>query len=135
MWLDNLKELKKRSGMSVKQIAEKAMLPERTVTRVFAGDTDRPYADTLDRIVKALGYTLSDLFADTNVVVATEEAIKAKGNVDAIEAERDILAAENAMLKGKVSAMSSEIDILKMQLMHKDEIISLHKYYMKLRGE
>lgn len=47
MWLDNLKELKKRTGMSTKQIADKTNLPERTVTRIFGGDTDNPYVDTL----------------------------------------------------------------------------------------
>lgn len=40
MWLDNLKELKKKAGMSSKQIAEKTNLPERTVTRIFAGEAE-----------------------------------------------------------------------------------------------
>lgn len=61
MWLDNLKELKKRTGMSAKQIADKTNLPERTISRILAGETDHPYADTLDLIVKALGYDLGDL--------------------------------------------------------------------------
>ena len=47
MWLDNIKELKKAKGMSAKQIAEATKLPERTVTRIFSGDTDNPYVDTL----------------------------------------------------------------------------------------
>ena len=36
MWLDNLKELKEKSGMTSKQIADKSRLPERTVVRIFA---------------------------------------------------------------------------------------------------
>ena len=36
MWLDNIKELKKKTGLSAKQIAEKTNLPERTVARVFS---------------------------------------------------------------------------------------------------
>ena len=34
MWLDNLKDLKAKTGMSSKQIAEKTNLPERTVIRI-----------------------------------------------------------------------------------------------------
>ena len=70
MWLDNLKELRKQTKMTYKQIADKANLPERTVNRVFSGDTDNPYVETLHRIVDALGFTLNDIFADTAAIVA-----------------------------------------------------------------
>ena len=39
MWLDNLKDLKKEKGLSTKQLAELANLPERTVIRVLSGST------------------------------------------------------------------------------------------------
>ena len=133
MWLDNLKELKKKTGMSLKQIAEKTRLPERTVNRIFAGESDHPYADTLDLIVKALGYDLGDVFADTKVVVATDELVGIKETVDVVEAERDLTLVENEMLKAKVAAMTTEIELLKKELQHKDEIIALHNYYNKLK--
>lgn len=69
MWLDNLKDLKKQSGMSAKQIAEKTNLPERTVSRIFSGDTENPYMDTLRRIVDVLGGSLDDLFVESKVRV------------------------------------------------------------------
>ena len=116
MWLDNLKELKKRTGMSTKQIAEKTKLPERTINRIFAGESDHPYADTLDLIVKALGYDLGDVFADTKVVVATDELVGIKETVDVVEAERDLTIVENEMLKTKVAAMATEIELLKKEL-------------------
>ena len=64
MWLENLKDLKKRTGMSSKQIAERTNLPERTVNRIFSGDTDSPYVDTLHRIVTVLGGSLDDILAE-----------------------------------------------------------------------
>ena len=67
MWLDNLKDLKRKAGMSAKQIAEKTNLPERTVTRIFSGDTDNPYVDTLRRIVAVLGGSLDDIFAESKI--------------------------------------------------------------------
>ncbi len=129
MWLENLKELKKKTGMSSKQIAEKTRLPERTVNRIFAGESDHPYADTLDLIVKALGYDLGDIFADTGVIVATTELVEIKESVDVVEAERDLTLAENEMLKTKNAAMQTEIELLKKEIQHKDELLALHNYY------
>jgi transcriptional regulator with XRE-family HTH domain len=133
MWLDNLKELKKSKGMSAKQIAELSNLPERTVNRIFSGDTDNPYVDTLHRIVTALDGNLNDIFADTKVVVATESLVEVKENANVVEAERDLILVENEMLKTKNAALTSEIEMLKMQLMHKEELLALHNYYNKLK--
>lgn len=133
MWLDNLKQLKKQQNMSSKQIAELTSLPERTVCRIFSGETDNPYVDTLHRIVTVLGGSLDDILADTKVVVATESLVEVKENANVVEAERDLVAAENALLKDKVAALTAENDMLKMQLLHKDEIIALHNYYNKLK--
>lgn len=129
MWLDNLKELKKQTGMSTKQIAEKTNLPERTVTRIFSGETDHPYADTLDLIVKALGHDLGDIFADTKAIIATDTLVEMKENVDIVEAERDLAETKNDMLEAKVSALSTEIELLKKELAHKEELLALHNYY------
>jgi transcriptional regulator with XRE-family HTH domain len=133
MWLDNLKELKKEKGMSTKQIADKTNLPERTVNRIFSGDTDNPYVDTLHRIVTVLGGSLDDILADTKVVVATESLVEVKENATVIEAERDLITAENAILKDKVATLTAENDMLKMQLKHKEELLALHNYYNKLK--
>lgn len=133
MWLDNLKELKKKTGMTAKQIADKTKLPERTVNRIFSGDTDHPYVDTVHTIVTALGGTLNDIFADTKVVVATDELVEIKECVDIVEAERDLVLTENEMLKAKNAALSTEIELLKKELQHKEELLALHNYYNKIK--
>ena len=84
MWLDNLKDLKKRSGMSAKQIAEKTNLPERTVSRIFSGDTDNPYVDTLRRIVAVLDGSLDDLFAESKIIVASQDLVAAQDEISRI---------------------------------------------------
>ena len=132
MWLDNIKELKKAKGMSAKQIAEATNLPERTVIRIFSGDTDNPYVDTLHRIVTVLGGSLDDILADTKVVVGDKNLALLQESIDAITAERDLIVAENAILKDKVTTLTNENEMLKMQLMHKEEIIALHNYYNKI---
>lgn len=134
MWLDNLKELKKEKGMSAKQIAEKTKLPERTVCRIFSGDTDNPYVDTLHRIVTVLGGSLDDILADTKMVVGEKNLVTLQADVEVITAERDLIIAENSILKDKVAALTAENDMLKKEIKHKDEIIAIHNYYNKLNS-
>ena len=134
MWLDNLKELKKSAGMSSKQIADATKIPESTIKRIFSGETDDPYVFTIHRIVIALGGSLDHILADTNAVLAQESLVAVKENAGAAEAERDLVAAENAILKDKVDALTAEINMLKMEIKHKDEIIALHNYYNKLKS-
>lgn len=141
MWLDNLKELKKANGMSVKQIAEQTSLPERTVTRIFSGDTDNPYVDTLHRIVTVLGGSLDSILADTKVVVGGTNLItlqsdidKLNGDIDRINGELALASAENAVLKDKVVNLTAENEILRLKLEHKEEIIALHNYYIKSKA-
>lgn len=132
MWLENLKELKKKTEMSSKQIADKSRLPERTVARIFSGETDHPRIDTLGLIADAMGVTLRDIFADTNVIVATETLTEVKEVAEIVEAERDEVATKNEMLEAKVNALTMEIELLKSQLQHKDELLSVHKQYLAI---
>jgi transcriptional regulator with XRE-family HTH domain len=132
MWLENLKELKKKTEMSSKQIADKSRLPERTVARIFSGETDHPRIDTLGLIADAMGVTLRDIFADTNVIVATETLTEVKEVAEIVEAERDEVAIKNEMLEAKVNALTMEIELLTSQLQHKDELLSVHKQYLAI---
>ena len=137
MWLDNLKELKKETGMSSKQIAEMTHLPERTVIRVFSGDTDNPYVDTIRRIVIALGGSLDSIFADTKVVIGDSNLSVLQSDIECLNSEVTHLTIENGILKDKVVNLTAELDLLKLKLEHKEEIIenqkrtiAVHEYYM-----
>lgn len=133
MWLDNLREMKAKSGMSPKQIAEKTQLPERTIKRIFAGETDNPYVDTIHRIADAIGCTLNDIFADTKVVVATETLAEVKEVAEVVAAEKDLLLAELEMLRTKTAAQEMEITLLKKDLQHKDELLAVYNYFTKIK--
>ena len=138
MWLDNIKELKKAKGLSTKQIAELTSLPERTVARIFSGDTDNPYVDTIHRIAVALDASLDDIFADTKAVVATESLVEVKETLDEVKgaanvmaAERDLIKLENERLKVENANLTTELQLLKRELQHKDELLALHNFYNK----
>lgn len=141
MWLDNLKDLKKEKGMSVKQIAEKTNLPERTVNRIFSGDTDNPYVDTLHRIVTVLGGSLDSILADTKVVVGgtdlrtlQEQNDKLNEQIEMLTSEREVLNAEICAYKNTICGLSAEVDLLRLKLEHKEELLALHNYYNKIKA-
>lgn len=133
MWLENLKELKKSKGMTTKQIADATKIPESTLKRIFAGDTEDPYVSTIHRIVTALGGSLDYILADTNAVLAPEKVAEVKENAEIIGAERNLILAELEMLRAKTSAQETEILLLKEQLKHKDEILALINYFAKVK--
>lgn len=129
MWLDNLKELKKAKGMTSKQLADITKIPESTIKRILAGETDDPYVSTIHRIVIALGGSLDHILADTNAVLAPQSIVEVKENAGMAEAERNLIAVENDMLKAKNAALTTEIELLKKELAHKEELLALHNYY------
>jgi predicted transcriptional regulator len=135
MWHDNLLEIIKETGMSKQQIADRGNLPLKTVIRVVKGQTQCPSIDTLDRMATALGCTIGDILAGTKVVVGDENLAQLTTQLEATIAERDLVIAENAILKDKVSALSAENELLNMKLMHKEELLALHNYYNKLKHE
>lgn len=131
MWLDNLKELKNKSGMTNSKIAEMTMLSRKTIDRTFSGHSKAIPADTLYRIVTALGGSLDDILAESKLVVGTEKLATLQEEVDITAAESDMIKAENKILQDKVVALTAEVELLKMKLAHKEEIISIHNYYNK----
>jgi transcriptional regulator with XRE-family HTH domain len=133
MWLDNLKELKKSKGMTCKQIANATKIPESTIKRIFSGDTDNPYVDTVRRIAIALDSSLDEIFAETKVVLATESLVEVKENAEVVEAERDLVLAELEMLRAKATALEAEVSLLKERLQHKDELLAVYNYFTKIK--
>jgi transcriptional regulator with XRE-family HTH domain len=140
MWLDNLKELKKEKNMSTKQLAALSSLPEKTITRILSGATANPYIDTLDRLATALDSNIGEILAGTRTVIGDTSLATLQETIDSLTvekdtvvAERDLMNAENAILKDKITTLTAEIDLLKMQLMHKEELLALHSYYIALQ--
>lgn len=116
------------------EIAEATSIPESTIKRIFAGDTDNPYVDTLRRIVDVLGGSLDELFAESKMRVANTDLVTLQAEYDKLQAELANLQAENVSLKDKNAALEVELDRLRLTLEHKEEIIALHNYYNKLKS-
>ena len=134
MWLENLKDLKKTKGMTSKQIAEATNIPESTIKRIFSGETDNPYVDTLRRIVAVLGGSLDDLFAESKIVVANTDLIEMQNKYDKLLEDHSIAQAEcialrdkTAFLEGEVKRLETAIAYCKKVISLQEEIIELHK--------
>ncbi|MBE6707573.1 MAG: helix-turn-helix transcriptional regulator [Ruminococcaceae bacterium] len=134
MWLDKLKDLKKQSGMSAKQIAEKANMSERTVTRIINGETYAPGIDKLRDIVYAMGGSLDDILDESDFKLPTPLVESLKNENTTLQNAVNDLTAENVTLKDKIVALEVELDRLRLILEHKEEIIALHNYYNKLKS-
>lgn len=140
-WLINLIELKNKTVMSSKQIADKENLSEKSVSRVFSGDSKNPGVDLVRRIIHALGGTWSEIFGESGAVIGGQSLATLQAEVDRLNEENGVLASslnianlDIAMLKDKVAVMESENKLLRLKLEHKEEIIALHNYYNKLNS-
>lgn len=148
MWLEKLKEFRTASKLTNKQIAEKEGMPERTVARIFSGETESPSVENLRKITRALGCSLDDIFEDTKVVVGRVDIVVLQAEVERLSSDLERLnsdlerlngelalaSAENAVLNSKITTLTAENDILRLKLEHKEELIALHNYYNKVKA-
>ena len=139
-WRVALKELKTKTGMSTKQIADKENLSEKTVARVFSGEAKNPGVDIVRRIIHVLGGSWNEIFAESGAVIGGQDLATLQAEVSRLTEENSILASslnianiDLTVSKDKVAALESENKLLRLKLEHKDEIIALHNYYNKLK--
>lgn len=135
MLSERIKELKKEKGLTTKDLIKLSNLPERTVIRVINGETKTPYADTLLGLAKALGVELSELLGDSDLVVGNKNLKQLQDKLDLVTSELEMVKAENEILKTKTATLSAELDLVKMELRHKEELLAIHNYYTKLKCE
>lgn len=135
MWFDNLKELKKKAGLTSKQIAEMTNLPERTVVRIFSGETNDPRIDTVRRIVSAVGGSLDDIFAESGAVIGDQNLAALQAEVERLTVELASVTTELSVIKNTNSALSAEADLLRLKLDHKEEIIAHKEKIISLYGQ
>ena len=125
MLLQNLKELRKTSNMTLEELAEKSKTPLSTVKNIFLGKCE-PLASTLYRLVKAMNGSLDEVLADTNVVLSPNTLAEVQKNADMAEAELE-------MLRIKTAKQEAEILLLEEKLKHRDEILRLIDYFSKVK--
>ena len=104
-FLERLRMLKDKSGMTTKQIADKCDIPESTITRIFSGKTPNPTIITVMAMTKAMGGTAADIF-DDNALVNTNPTVPQvvltdmeKKNLEITELYKDIIKSKDKIIK------------------------------------
>ena len=73
MWIDALREMKAKSGLTTLEISKGSGIPEPTLEKLFAGATKEPKLPTIQKLVYFLGGNLEDLFKDEKNTPAPSE--------------------------------------------------------------
>lgn len=141
MWRDKIIEAKKAKNITTKMMSEKIRLPEQTITRILSGKTGTPRIDTVLDLGESVGLSPWELFSETTsvlvdkpLVMLQEELDQANAALTALQAEFALLSEEATDLKLKNVTLQAEIDLLRMKLEHKEEIIALHNYYNSVKN-
>lgn len=114
MWLEKIIEAKKAQGLTTKTMAERSRmhLTERTILRILNRETKAPKIDVILDVGATVGLTAQQLFAETDLVPFDRE-----------ELDR---------LKGQVSDLSSENELLRLKVAHLEELLAVHNHYNKI---
>ena len=132
-WLKNLNDLKEKTGKSCKQIADATHQPERTITRIFHGETDNPTISTLIPIVNYLGGNLNEIFADTGARVGGTNLSTLQQELNDLKADYDILVTEANLLKTENATLTARIELLEMKLMYTEKLLFVYEKYEKIK--
>ena len=139
-WLINLIELKNRTDMSFKQIAEKINTAEKSVSNVFLGKSKNPGIDLVRRIIGALGGSVSEIFGESGAVIGGQDLVALQAEVDRLTEEVALLTSslnianlEIAVQKDKVVALENENKLLCLKLEYEEKINAVHDYYNKIK--
>ena len=120
-WRIAINELKDKSGMTYKQIADKINESERTVSRVFTGEAKSPGVELVRRIIHAMGGCMSDVFGDSAAYIASQDVLALQLENEELKGACAKLLAENEALKTKNAALT-------------DELLDVVKYFTKAKG-
>ena len=130
-WLINLNNFRVQIDMPLREVAEKSIVSEKQVHRIFSGESKNPGVEPVRKIIRAMGATINEIFEESGAVIGGQDLIALQAKVDSLAAENALLQAENSVLKSKADSLSAENDLLRLKLEHKEEIIALHNYYTK----
>ena len=114
-------------------------IPAETITRILNKEATDSRLSTVLEIGESVGLAPWELFAEPAMLVAYQSYLTLQAELDALKAEREALAEENAKLKQSVdkaineaAALRVENDRLSLTVAHKDEVINLQKDIIEL---
>ncbi|MCM8797841.1 MAG: helix-turn-helix domain-containing protein [Candidatus Omnitrophica bacterium] len=61
---ENIRKLRQKKGISQDRLSKEADLALNTIVKIETGENPNPTVETLEKIAKALGVSVADLFKD-----------------------------------------------------------------------
>ncbi len=130
MWRERIIEEMNVKGISKKTMAERMQTTEKTVSRLLSDKSKSPYITTVLEAGTAVGLSPQELFAETGLMVGNKTVAELQEEATTLNNELKSLQEEYNALKEKLVTLTTENEILRMKLEHKEEIISVHNYYI-----
>ena len=137
-WQRRVVEAQKALGISNRRLAEMAGVSIRTIERVFyTKDKHGNYVDndiflsTALRIINAVGLDPEEISENSIAIVVGKRTAELQAALDTVKEELNKSAAENIDLKLQISKLQTEIDLLKMKIDHKEQLLSLQERYIQ----
>ncbi|HQK28324.1 MAG TPA: helix-turn-helix transcriptional regulator [Smithellaceae bacterium] len=61
---DNIRKIRQKKGISQDRLSKEADLALNTIVKIETGESPNPTVETLEKIAKALGVSVAELFKD-----------------------------------------------------------------------
>ena len=131
MWRERIIEAKKAQGISSKTMAERMQTTEKTVKRLLSDDSKTPYITTVLDAGAAVGLSPQELFAETGLVIGSKTVAELQEELNAVNEELKLYKVDCTILERRFDEFTAEIEKLRTELAHKEELLALHDYYIK----
>ena len=126
MWRDRILEVIEAKGIRTKFIAGRTGLSEKTVKRILQGKAKTPYVSNVLEIGAAVGLSPVEIFSETGLVIGDQDLTALQAKVDMLSIELALVNESSLELKGTIAALTAELDLLRIKLEHKEELLK-HK--------
>ena len=108
-WLIALNDLREKSGMTYKEIADILKVSEKSVSRLFTGEAKKPDFFFVSQVIHTMGGSAREILGEAGAVVMTRDALVSQEQYEELKAENERLRTENETLKHENAQLTKEI--------------------------
>lgn len=108
-WQNALNELRTKTGMSYKQLADALNVSEKSVSRLFTGEAKKPDFFFVSQVIRKLGGSVSEILGEGGAYIVSQDIITMQAQYDELKASYDKLRDENETLRTKNAALTDEL--------------------------
>lgn len=117
-WQIALNELRDKTKMSYKQIADALNVSEKSVSRLFTGEAKKPDFFFVAQVIRLLGGSVNEILGEGGAYIVSQDIITLQAQYDELKASYDRLLEENKTLLEKNTELT-------------DELLSVVNYFIK----